>query len=324
MSLLTYRNLDRTRRGVQLLVVLFLIAVPVLNWLGVQWVLGTLYSMSIGGLDIADPAMALQTVLLTGELFLPLLLAALLPVVLALALGRVFCSWACPFNTLHEWAAAGRRRLRKLLPEPLRSARWLVEPAPRGAAAGNGGPPRNPRPWVYWSVYAGLLVAVLVVGLPLLAWLSAPGILSSQLSQAILGMGVGLELGLVALLLVVELSLARRFWCKYLCPVGATLALCHTRRTLHVARTEERCGCKAGGEACRHACPLGLLPAEAGALPYCFNCGVCIAACEKTRRGALHFSFAADVPAPPRSAPASRRGLVTIEVPASLPEMEVR
>lgn len=275
----SYRSLNRARQLFQVLALLFLVAVPVLNWLGVHWLLGTLYSLSIGALDIADPAMALQSILLTGSFYIPLLLAAALPVVLALAFGRVFCSWVCPYNSLMDWLDRAEGKLFR--------KRWL-----RGHRRDPGG---NPRRAIYWAVFGALLLAMLVVGVPLLAYLSAPGILSSALSQGILGMGVGLELALVALLVVAELAIARRVWCKYACPVGATLSLARVPWTLHVAHDSERCTCPAGAAPCSIACPLGLVPREAGRLaPYCYNCGSCVAACEKTRRGALSFSFSRD------------------------------
>jgi ferredoxin-type protein NapH len=272
---LSYRNLDRIRKGFQVFAVLFLVAVPVLNWMGVHLVVGTLYAISIGALDIADPMMALQATLLTREVFIPLLLAAAIPVLLALVFGRVFCSWMCPFNTIQEWLDSAKERLFK--------RRWLKS---------RRRPARpNPRPALYWGIYAGLVAVTLLVGLPLMAWLSAPGILSSQISHAVFGMGVGLELALVGGLVVGEFALARRVWCKYACPVGATLSLCRTPWTLQVVRDAEKCTCKSGSEACQIVCPLGLTPLAGGLAPSCYNCGSCIAACEKMRRGALSFGF---------------------------------
>lgn len=273
---LSWGGLNRTRQLVQVLAVLFLVAVPVLNWLGVHWLLGTLYSLSIGELDMADPAMALQSILLTGTFWVPLLLAAAIPVALAVAFGRVFCSWICPYNTLLEWLDRVEKRvLRK---------RWLRRH--------RRGPGHNPRRALYWGIFGALLIATVVVGLPVLACLSAPGILSSQLSQAILGMGAGLELALVALLLVVEVAIARRVWCTYACPVGATLSLVRTPWTMRVVHDDARCTCPAGAAPCSVACPLGLVPRQGASLaPFCYNCGSCVAACEKARRGALRFGF---------------------------------
>jgi ferredoxin-type protein NapH len=269
----TYRTLDRLRRITQVAALLFVAAIPVLGVLGIHKLLGTLYSVSIGPVDIVDPALALQTVLLSRELYVPLLLAAAIPAALALVFGRVFCSWACPFNTLHDWAASVRRRVVRRRP------------------AAGAGVPANPRPVLYWGIFAGLLALVLATGLPLFVWLSPPGILTSQFSHAVFGLGVGLELGLVAALLVAEVTLARRWWCKYACPVGATLSLFRTPRTLRVVRDAAACTCRPGGEACRVECPLELKPDLVNIQPYCFNCGSCLRVCEKTKRSALRFSF---------------------------------
>ncbi|MCP4399094.1 MAG: 4Fe-4S binding protein, partial [bacterium] len=98
----TYQRLNWGRRIVQILALLFLVAVPLLNSIGVHWIVGTLYSFSIGELDVVDPLMALQTILLTKTVYLPLLFAVLVPLGLTLIFGRVFCSWICPKNTFSD------------------------------------------------------------------------------------------------------------------------------------------------------------------------------------------------------------------------------
>jgi ferredoxin-type protein NapH len=259
----------------QVFAILFLVAVPVLNWHGVHWILGTLYAVSIGELDIADPAVALQTILLTKEVYVPLLLAMIIPIIVALIFGRVFCSWVCPHNTFSEWIEGLQRRLFK--------NRWRQVHARTV--------PSNPHPALTWGILAALIVTALVLGLPLLSYLSTPGIISSELSQAILGMGVGLEIMLVVLILAVEAVLFRRYWCKFLCPVGATLSLFRTKTTLHVHHNAAQCDCPTGLEPCRFACPLNLSPRRLHLYPNCFNCGVCVAMCEKIGKRALTLEF---------------------------------
>lgn len=272
-----YHRLNTTRKAVQILSLLFLVAVPVLNWMGIYDILGTLYSISIGDLDIVDPAMALQTMLLTRDVYAPLLVAMLLPIGLALVFGRVFCSWMCPHNTISEWLDGLYRRLFK--------RRWRAAHVSRE--------PVNPHPAITWGLLGGLMVLMMVLGIPLLSYLSMPGILTSQISQAILGMGVGLELGLVIVVLVIEFVLARRIWCTVLCPVGAVLSLFRTRYTLRVHHDTVRCECKHETEPCQYACPLNLAPRYAHLYPNCFNCGICAATCEKLGRQALTLRWGA-------------------------------
>lgn len=270
-----YKNLNRIRISVQIFSILFLIAVPMLNLLGIHWVIGTLYSISIGQLDIVDPVMALQTVLLTKRIYIPFLLMTIVPVVLALVFGRVFCSWMCPQNTISEWVDALQKRIFK--------SRWHnvhtrhIE--------------NNPNPVLYWCIFAALTLLVLILGLPLFSYLSTPGIISSQMSQIILGMGVGLEIGLVTIIFAVEAITLRRFWCKYVCPVGAFLSFFRTRKTLHIHYEAAQCDCKGNSSPCQYVCPLDLAPKESKLYPYCFNCGLCISICEKTGNSALSLKF---------------------------------
>ena len=63
------------RRTSQILSFLFLMSIPFLNKQGLDWFVGTLYSIDILGWTIADPAMILQMVLLGQPLLWTLVLA---------------------------------------------------------------------------------------------------------------------------------------------------------------------------------------------------------------------------------------------------------
>lgn len=276
-----YRRLQRYRRLTQALAVAVLVAIPVLNLLGIHWLLGSLYSISIGELTITDPLMVLQTVLLTKSVGIGLLVAIVLPVVIALLFGRVFCSWLCPHNTIAEWLDALEWRLWR--------RRWVQRH--RQAAPGN--PPR----WRIWLAFSGLLLLVVIFAFPLLTYLSSPGIISTQVARLIAGWGVGLELGLVGLVLVGEWLIGRRYWCSQLCPVGMCLGLFHTRKSLQVRHDPAACRCKSGSQPCHYICPLQLSPKSDNLYPACFNCGLCIGVCEKTGNFSLSFAFAPASPA---------------------------
>jgi len=60
-----YNKLNTYRKAVQLFSLAFLVAVPILVVNGIYSIIGTLYSITIFGVDIVDPAMALQTTILT-------------------------------------------------------------------------------------------------------------------------------------------------------------------------------------------------------------------------------------------------------------------
>jgi ferredoxin-type protein NapH len=53
----------------------------------------------------------LESILVARRLYLPVLIAMLAPVVLAMLIGSVFCSWFCPISFFSEILDTLRRRL---------------------------------------------------------------------------------------------------------------------------------------------------------------------------------------------------------------------
>jgi ferredoxin-type protein NapH len=199
-----------------------------------------------------------------------LLLSMALPVVLALALGRVFCGWACPQNTISELVDLAATKF------------GIKRPFGKRTTAATR-----------YVVLVAILIGTPLVGLPLASLLSAPGIISVQVAKLIYEGTLGLELGLVALIVILELFLVRRGWCNYVCPVGSFLGIFRFKKTMKVVFAEDGehvCGkCLA----CVDACGLGLNPMEAGIYPQCHNCGECVAVCGniKAEKKTLSFKF---------------------------------
>jgi ferredoxin-type protein NapH len=210
--------------------------------------------------------------LTTRQADLTLLLSLLIPFLAALVFGRVFCGWICPQNTISELVdrLASRLGIRR---------RFTVAPSP------------IPR----FVVLAVILIVTLLAGFPLVSLLSAPGIISVQVAKFIYEGTVGLELGLIGLIIITELLFARRLWCNAICPVGSFLALLRTRRTLKVSFSEsEREGRTCGRcYECAAACRLGLNPVTGPLARQCHNCGDCVDTCASLQgdRKPLSFTF---------------------------------
>ncbi len=89
------------------------------------------------------------------------------------------------------------------------------------------------------------------------------------------------EFGIGLAILGVSLAgsmLYDRFFCKYLCPMGATLGLISKLSLFKVRRAEATCiDCKA----CDKACPVNITVSEVAVVdsPECINCNECVAAC---------------------------------------------
>ncbi|HSL90673.1 MAG TPA: 4Fe-4S binding protein [Ignavibacteriaceae bacterium] len=270
-----HNRLNFYRKAVQIFSLAFLVAVPLFVVNEIYSIIGNLYSITIFGIDIVDPAMALQTTLLSREFIEVLIIGIILPIVLALILGKVFCSWMCPFNTLSEyWQSVTK----KIFPARAKKSKSkLLE--------------INPNPWIYWRILILFFALTVILDFPLVSFLSAPGIISAEISHYIMGMGLGLEIFIVLGIIFIEGIIFKRYWCKYVCPVGGVLSVFRTPKTLRINHNEGACSCAANAEPCSRSCPLDLSPKRDNLYPYCYNCGLCIKTCEKAGFGALSFGF---------------------------------
>ncbi len=258
------------RRIAQVLTILLIVAIPILNRKGITILMGSLYSLAIDGVWITDPLSGFQVILSTLSADSVLLISMTIPILLALIFGRVFCSWMCPQNTLSELFDYVSNRF---------SVRRLIDLSPWAA----------PR----YIIMAAFLLLTLILGFPVANLISAPGIISVQISKYVYEGTVGLEMGLISVIVLTEIFLVRRVWCNYICPVGSLLGLFRFNKTMKVLYKEDAehvCGkCLE----CVKACQLGLNPMEGRIYPLCHNCGDCIAACEriKDRGKPLLFKF---------------------------------
>lgn len=245
-------NLRLLRRAVQCGMLALLFAIPFLNRSGFSLLSGSLYSMAIGPLWLTDPAIGLQTMITTRRVDLTLLASLLLPLLVALLGGRVFCGWLCPQNTLSE------------LVDRLPGRRLCSPPA---------------TVWPRYAVLVLLLLAIAGVGLPLFSLLSAPGIISLQVAKLVYEHRVGVELALIGGIVLLELLVMRRAWCNFLCPMGSLLGLFRIRRTLKVVFSVSDGRFCSQCRACSRSCQLGLDPVAGPLYPQCHNCGACVDAC---------------------------------------------
>jgi len=256
----------RFRRLSQLFFVSFFIVLPFANRHGIVEVLGTLASLDLGPVSLVDPAVGVSSLLAGGMFTVTILTGMILPVLLALALGPVFCSWVCPWGLLSEMVDGLLRR------QPQRIPGWLGR--------------------IRWGSLAVFLGLSAILGLPLVATLSAPR-LTTVLPLEIIFLG-GASIGTLSLLaglLVAELALPRRLWCRALCPVGALLVYLRTPWTLRVNWRSDTCDPRIERVKGRRFCVWNLCPRFLESYSGCTNCGACIEACPGGPEPSLYFAF---------------------------------
>lgn len=247
------------RRITQFAVLALFLAGP---WLGYWIVKGNLnYSLTLDVLPLADPYVVLQSLVagrhpernaLAG--------AAIILVVYFLLGGRAYCAWVCPVNVVTD------------------AAHWLR------ARLGVRGGARLSRASRYW-ILAMTLVLAWTTGT--IAWELVNPV--SMLHRGIMfGMGAGWLI--IAAVFLLDLFVAERAWCGYLCPVGAFYSVVGKFSPLRVSAVR-RAQCNDCAD-CYAVCPepLVIKPALKGAeqgygarilSPNCTNCGRCIDVCSK-------------------------------------------
>lgn len=176
----------------------------------------------------------------------------------ALFTGRAFCSWACPLGTVQDWLVKLIRRLtggRKAW-LPIRPLPWLDRPLRLAKYLLLG--------WIIWQSLTSVL--------PPLQPFCPYRTLFTLNTRSLLGWSV--LIGFVALSLTVE-----RFWCRYLCPLGALLAVTN-KTSLWRIRADEATCISCGR--CDRACPMALdVIHEVERGLECTRCQACVQACPK-------------------------------------------
>jgi ferredoxin-type protein NapH len=226
----------------------------------VQILEGALTASRFVGFHMADLNSALQVMLAFKHVVLNLVIGTVTVLILWLLLGgRTFCSWVCPYHLLSEWAETLHLKL-------------LERGVIKGYTFHRG---------VRTLFYLVFVLLTLATGYTVYETISPTGIISRALIY-----GPGVALLWVLALLLFEVFVSRRAWCRYACPIGMTYGLVGAVSPLRVVYSPD--ACLYGGD-CRTVC---LVPhvldatimghARNEKVPIgadCTRCGMCIDIC---------------------------------------------
>ncbi len=216
---------------------------------------GTIWSMRFAGVDLTDPLAALETVVASHAVFVPLLISIIIPVIVTLLLGRVFCSWMCPAGLLFE------------ITDKIRNILGFVEIKPGDVKFAH----RNK----YILLLIGLIFAG-VFGLPVLGHIYPPAVISRIAHSWVYGTALTGTLMILGIMVAFEILVSPRWWCRTMCPGGALYGLLGSIRLVRIRLDANKCtGCKD----CIPACPMGLNPIRQSYSIECDNCALCIRHC---------------------------------------------
>lgn len=215
---------------------------------------------------LADPFVALMTFLSTHAVYRALWWSVGM-VALTLVFGRVFCGWICPFGTLHHFfawlfpnpggATTGARRVRANMTHPYQNAKYyllgtFLVAAVCGSAIG--------------GLFDPICICVRAIGLavlPAINYITGRGLDAvSHTNVHVLQTGTDAardalvatvlqprqyffhQTWVVGGLLFAVLLANRwipRFWCRVLCPLGATLGLLARHALVGMEKDHSKC-----------------------------------------------------------------------------------
>jgi len=217
-----------------------------------------------------DPLVAIGTILTEHALYGPLLWA-LLTVVLTIILGRFFCGWVCPFGSLHHFVGFLAHR-KKTLAQKVRlnkyrkaqSIKYFVLVFFLAMAA---------FPSIAATLQTGLLDPIPLItrsfNLVLLPIVDRAANLVSVTGRFYEGAWLIFAIFLTAVLLNLAVP---RFYCRFICPLGALFAVISRFAVWRIGKNRSDCvNCKLCEKSCEGACePAGNIRISECVL--CFNC----------------------------------------------------
>ncbi|MEW7979551.1 MAG: NapH/MauN family ferredoxin-type protein [gamma proteobacterium symbiont of Phacoides pectinatus] len=248
----------RNRRWATLIGVNLLFVIS--YYFDVQLVEGALTAARVVGFHFADLNASLQVTLAFREMVLNLMIGtATVTLMWWLLGGRTFCSWVCPYHLLAEGAEWLHLRLveRRIIKDHTfhRGVRTL-----------------------FYLVFALLALGT---GYTVFETVSPTGIVSRALIY-----GPTLALVWMGLLLLFEIFVSRRAWCRYVCPIGVTYGIVGTLSPLRVQY--DVTDCRHEGD-CRKVCLVPhvldvTVKGRAASLRQdltsdCTRCGLCVDVC---------------------------------------------
>lgn len=230
--------------------------------------------------------------------------------IIGAVLGRAFCGWVCPMGFIQDMVTMAKGTLDQVNVRTHESgkrlkyfvlAAALVVSVSLGMSLwlGVGGEYKNslsifadglliplaPEGTLFSTIPRALLYLKTSVAPTFLAKLSA-----NQLAEWIRSVPIVIYAGLIILLAFFYGAYkVPRFWCRYLCPVGAKMAPFQKYSFLGMKRDPVKCSkCPH----CEAACPMQIrilaLPWEKFNDPECILCGECADAC---RNNSLSYKF---------------------------------
>ncbi len=229
---------------------------------------GDTWAFRIYDFNLIHPVAFVEVALASKTIYLPLVVAVLIPFTITVVFGRVFCSFMCPAGLLFELNQKTNQLAQKLglnRQVNIRDIRVLL--------------------------LAIILLLVVLLSTPVVSLFDPPHVIGREFVYLFSHHSLSLSgTGLILLILLYETFFTSRTWCNSICPSGGGLSVLGAKRLLRIKMDKALCiFC----EKCNQACPYYLQPMKLAKEEHfdwtkCDNCGLCRDICP-TR--AITFKF---------------------------------
>lgn len=200
-----------------------------------------------------DPLVSLGTILTTHKFYWPLLWS-LLVIVLTIILGRFFCGWICPFGSLHQFTGYLCHKKEKIAKKvELNKYRKL----------------QNIKYYIlvlfltmaFFPISSGSLQTGLLDPIPLVTRtfnLIIIPVLDASSNITSLSLRYSAEAWVIFSVFLAAIILNKfipRFYCRFICPLGALFAIFSSFSIFRIGKNENHCtDCKKCDAACEGGC----------------------------------------------------------------------
>lgn len=213
------------------------------RWAALTLVMVYLGFMKAGFLSVAH----ITGVLVQGPGFLlnnlPLLMIVVFTVVTTLIWGRLFCSSLCPFGAVQDFIS-------RFTPK-----RWLL---------------KVPQKWHDLGIYTKYAFLAFIIGAALIANNVAVFQYFEPFGTLFFLSGSAVLFAILGAILLACVAVPR-FYCRYVCPLGAALGVVSFISPRRIKRVPQCQVCTV----CEHACPTGAIRREKIDFKECVRCDVC-------------------------------------------------
>lgn len=218
----------------------------------------SLFSQAFAGVKEAVALIGKGENLILSDFVIKLLILCTVTIIF----GRIFCGFVCSFGAVGDWFY--------MLSEFIQKKIGVKFPKISEKAQIN----------LQKFKYVVLLFIVLLCFSENGEYVAkySPWTVFSLITQRNFKMGTYIAGSVLLVFIIIGMMLKERFFCQFICPLGAVFSLLPKNFLFSVKKKEEKCfnGCKA----CTNKCPVHLKYDEAGMREgECISCGRCFMVC---------------------------------------------